>query len=134
MNGASAGRRAVRWLPAVLWMVVIFYLSAHPDLPHHPEAMMAVIIKKMGHVVEYGILSGLSLWALRDDSRPTSSYRFWWALAIAGLYAVSDETHQYFVRGRNPQAMDVGFDLLGACLALAFIARLVRAGKAPPAH
>jgi VanZ family protein len=134
MNGASAGRRAVRWLPAVLWMVVIFYLSAQPDLPHHPEAMMDVIIKKLGHVVEYGILAGLALWALRGDSRPTPSYRFWWALAIAGLYAVSDETHQYFVPGRNPRPMDVGFDLLGACLALAFIAKLLRVGKAPPAH
>jgi VanZ family protein len=134
MNGVSMGRRAVRWLPVLLCMTLIFYLSAQPDLPHHAEAVTDVIIKKSGHMVEYGILAGLTLWALRGDGHSTLRYPFWWALAIAGLYAVSDEMHQYFVPGRNPRPMDVGFDLLGACLALAVIAKLGRAGKTPPAR
>ena len=132
MNGVSVGRRMARWLPALVWMVVIFYLSAQPDLPHHPEAMTDVIIKKSAHMVEYGILAGLVLWALRSDAHSTPRSHFWCALTIAGLYAISDEAHQYFVPGRNPRPMDVGFDLLGAWLTLAVIAKLLRAGKAPP--
>ena len=69
MTASRFGRKAIRWLPAVVWMAAIFYLSAQPDLPHHPEATMDLIIKKLGHMLEYGILAALTLWALRGGRR-----------------------------------------------------------------
>ena len=65
MSAARIGRKAIRWLPVLLWMAAIFYLSALPDLPHHPEATMDLIIKKLAHMVAYGVLAGLALWALK---------------------------------------------------------------------
>jgi VanZ family protein len=119
-------RKALCWLVAVLWMGVIFYLSAQPDLPHHPEAALDVVIKKLGHVTEYGVLAALAWWALRDDRDAASWRAFLLAFGVAALYAISDETHQYFVPGRNPQPVDVGFDVAGAALSVLVIRRVLR--------
>jgi VanZ family protein len=118
-------RKALCWLVAVLWMGVIFYLSAQPDLPHHPEAALDVVIKKLGHVTEYGVLAALAWWALRDDRDAASWRAFLLAFGVAALYAISDETHQYFVPGRNPQPVDVGFDVAGAALSMLVIRRVL---------
>lgn len=121
----KVGRSLVRWLPALLWMGLIFYLSAQPDLPHHPEDIVDLVIKKAGHMAEYGILAGLVWWAWpRSDERGRQRV-FSSTFILSGLYAISDEVHQFFVPGRNGQLLDVGFDLLGAVLALLFISNLV---------
>ena len=132
MSAAHIGRKAIRWLPVLLWMAAIFYLSAQPDLPHHPEATMDLIIKKVGHMLEYGILAALALWALRGGGLAATSGHFLCAFAIAGLYAISDEVHQYFVPGRNPRSLDVGFDLLGAFLVLLVMGSVLRAREVLP--
>jgi VanZ family protein len=44
------------------------------------------------------------------------------AFLLPLLYAVSDETHQYFVPNRKGQVKDVLFDACGILLALALIA------------
>jgi VanZ family protein len=120
------------WLPLVLWMGVIFYFSAQPDLPHLPEALIDLVIKKLGHMAEYAVLAALAVWALRQSASATERRAFVWALLVAGSYAVSDEMHQYFVPGRNPQPLDVGFDVLGACLGLLLLSRVLPSGKGPP--
>jgi VanZ family protein len=118
MSVSGTGRRILRWLVVVLWMGVIYYLSAQPDLPHHPEAVLDLLIKKLGHMAEYAVLAVLAWWAWRDDHDLTSSRAFLFALGLAALYAVSDEVHQYFVPGRDPQLLDVGIDVLGSALSL----------------
>jgi len=132
MSALHIGRKAICWLPVLLWMAAMFYLSAQPDLPHHPEAMMDLIIKKLGHMVEYGILAGLALWALRCGGQATTTGHLLRAFAIAGLYAISDEVHQYFVPGRTPRPLDVGFDVLGAFLALLVMGSVLRAREGLP--
>jgi VanZ family protein len=132
MSAAHLVRRAVRWLPVLLWMAVIFCLSAQPDLPHHPEAVVDVIVKKLGHMAEYGILAALSLWALSGPSSTVPRSHFVSACALAALYAVSDELHQRFVPGRDPRPLDVGFDVAGAALALFAMSTVRRARQRPP--
>jgi VanZ family protein len=134
MNSARIGRKVVPWLPVVLWMAVIFYLSGQRDLPHHPEALIDLVIKKLGHMAEYTVLAVLAVWALRHGTPSTERRAFLWALVLAASYAVTDEIHQYFVPGRNPQPLDVGFDVLGACLGLLFISKVMLAAKGLPTH
>jgi len=131
MSAAHLGRRAVRWLPVLAWMAVIFYLSAQPDLPHHPDAMIDVVVKKLSHAAEYGILAALSLWALGSASSSIPRSHLLCAFALTALYAVSDELHQRLVPGRNPRPLDVGFDVAGAALALLGMARVRRARQRP---
>ena len=129
MNLSRAGKTVFRWLLVVLWMGVIFFLSHQPDLPHHPEAILDVIIKKLGHMAEYAVLAALAWWAWRRVGGTTSARAFLYAFVLAVAYAVSDEGHQYFVPGRNPQFLDVGFDVLGAGLSLLTIRRILPVGE-----
>jgi VanZ family protein len=109
------------WLPVLLWMGVIFVASSQPELPFVLNKTVDFITKKAGHVTEYSVLAFL-LW------RAISKERGWPVLLSLGsafilslLYAVSDEFHQTFVPGRTGRLTDVGFDALGALLALCLI-------------
>jgi VanZ family protein len=112
-------------------MAVIFCVSAQPDLPHYPEAMIDVIVRKLSHMAEYGILATLSLWALGTASSSIPRSHFLGAFVLAALYAFSDELHQRFVPGRDPRALDVGFDVAGAALALIAVSTVRRARQHP---
>jgi VanZ family protein len=101
-----------RWLPPLLWMGLIFYLSAQPDLPSAREAWLDLLLKKGGHAAVYAVLAILFQRALgwgRSRWLP-------WPLVI--LYAVSDELHQSLVPGRHARASDVLIDALVAGIAL----------------
>ena len=50
------------------------------------------------------------------------------AVALAALYAVSDEIHQTFVEGRVGAPLDVGIDTLGALVGVLVWVRLSRTG------
>lgn len=117
-------RKLVRWLPVLLWMGLIFYMSAQPDLPHHPDDIVDLILKKMGHMAEYGILAGLVWWAWPKGGEADSRRIFLFTLIISGLYAISDEFHQFFVPGRDGRLLDVAFDLVGALLILLLLTNL----------
>lgn len=125
-NGWRAGaslsgedvRRFVRlWLPPVLWMALIFVISAQPALPSAP-GRWDVLLKKTTHALAYGVLTWLYLRALGGHWRDERRIRV--ASAILALaYAVSDEYHQTFVPGRNGSWVDVvidGVGILGATL------------------
>jgi VanZ family protein len=120
----SAGRRWLasrpswaRWLAVVGWMGLIFALSAQPDLPHPASGVLDWVVSSGGHVVEYTVLGALLAWALPPG-------RAGWAVALAGVYAVSDEMHQAFVPGRTPDPLDLVVDLFGATLGVWFLLQL----------
>jgi len=123
-TGWTVGK-LIRWVPVLIWMGLIFYLSAQPDLPHHPEGVIDLIMKKVGHMGKYGILAALVWWAWPKDARESSGRVFPYALILSGLYAFSDEVHQLFVPGRDGQLLDLAFDLSGAALALFLISKLM---------
>jgi VanZ family protein len=102
------------WLPPLLVMAAIFYLSHQPDLPHAPDPWLDVLLKKLAHATEYAILFLLLLRAWRRDRAADL------ALKTAGLttaaYAISDELHQAFVPGRKANWYDVLIDVSGVLL------------------
>jgi len=117
------------WLPPVLWMGVIFILSAQPTLPHHPEALLDLVLKKAGHMMGYGILAFLLWRAFSRGRGALSRSALVAAFVVAVLYAASDEYHQSFVPGRNGTLVDVGFDAVGALVALLVVGSLGRKGR-----
>jgi len=100
-----------RWIPVVVWMGVIFALSAQPQLPSPPSPFWDKILEKGGHTFEYAVLASL-LWLAVGQRRPLLA----WVVAV--VYAISDEYHQSFVPGRDPDPVDALFDAAGAALAL----------------
>ena len=108
----------LRALPALTWAAVIFAFSAQPDLPHVPQSLLDLLVRKGAHMTEYAILAVLLYRALvpavvrEGPSAPLLA----WLLAVA--YAMSDEVHQSFVPGRTAAVLDVGIDATGALLGL----------------
>jgi VanZ family protein len=108
----AIGRLLWRWLPPLVWMGLIYVLSAQPDLPSAPGPWLDTVIKKSGHALSYGLLTYLYRRALRPHIRDATSLRLMCA-GLAVAYALSDEYHQTFVPGRNGTLLDVGVDSIG---------------------
>ena len=110
-------RALLRLLAPLVLMGVIFWLSAQPAAAHH--AWWVVVLRKLGHVAGYALLTALWAWALQGMVRRPVLVAFLIALA----YACTDEYHQTFVRGRNGTPVDVGIDAIGMALAAYVIGR-----------
>ena len=130
---ADPGWRPLRLLPPLAWMGVIAVLSGSLFGAEQTGAWLLpllgrlvpwanagvlqalhAILRKLAHVVEYGVLAALWLRALAPAPRAAG-----WALALSALYAGIDEVRQSLAPNRTPSALDVLFDTAGAFLALA---------------
>lgn len=100
-----------RWLPPVVWMGLIFVVSAQPSLPSVP-GRWDLLLKKTMHVAAYAILTWLYFRALRGWWSDDARVRFA-GVALAIAYAVSDEYHQTYVPGRSGSWIDVVIDSVG---------------------
>jgi VanZ family protein len=96
-------RTLTHWLPVVLWAGVIFALSSIPSLSSG-LGTWDLVLRKAAHVTEYAVLGLLLARALLREVP---------AFALGVAYAVTDELHQSFVRGRHASAVDVAVDSLG---------------------
>ncbi len=78
-------------------------------------------VRKVGHFGEYGILGLLITGLLLTFERIKNISRKWYIYLITVVwcmvYAITDEIHQGFVKGRNPQVIDVFVDMLGGFVA-----------------
>lgn len=133
-------KRVSAWLPAILWMGVIFAMSAMPgDVSggqsglvralvmralnalnggragaHIDPEALEFFIRKAAHMAEYAVLYLCYARALRMEG---VRHRFAVALLLCAAYACTDEFHQSFTEGRGPGARDVLIDTAGAACA-----------------
>jgi len=109
-------RRAVgTWAPVLAWMAVIFALSSVPSLSS--GLSFDYVLRKCAHMAEYAILFVLLIRALGREAP---------AFALGVAYAISDEVHQHFVRGRHASPVDVAIDSVGLAIGLVVWRRLAR--------
>lgn len=105
--------RLVRlWLPALLWMLLIYLFSAQAHSGQITENYLHdanVPVRKLAHMAEYAVLALLYRRALAGN---------WFAFLLTIAYAASDEWHQSFVPGRSASPLDVLVDAGGAMTAL----------------
>jgi VanZ family protein len=73
-------------------------------------------------MTEYAILGGLLLRALGREAP---------AFALGVSYAISDEVHQHFVRGRHASPVDVLIDAVGITIGILVTNRLFRTRPLP---
>lgn len=132
--------RLKAWLPAALWMGVIFMMSAMPGdasaetsgtLVHVLMGMLSFLlgedasasisidaihlfIRKGAHMAEYAVLFLLYRRALGIEGAKHPGVL---AIALCAAHAATDELHQAFVADRGPSIIDVGIDTLGAGMA-----------------
>ena len=138
----SRGGQLGRWLPVLAWALTISVLSTGlftgertgsiliPVLgvlfpTASPEELRAIhqAVRTLAHFVEYLVLSVLLYRALRNgprwDTRAAAM-----SMAIAGLYSIGDEMHQWFVPGRTAAAADCLVDVAGAAAGQGLLAAL----------
>jgi len=94
------------WAPVVLWAALIFAFSAIPSLSSG-LGPWDTLLRKLMHLFEYAVLGALLARAL---ARPEL------AILAGALYAVTDEIHQSFVRGRHAAWYDVVIDTVGVAV------------------
>ena len=116
------GKLAFYWLPALLWMALIWVLSSStPDtLERTTKGLPSFLtLPTVAHVIEFAVLAALLLRLFKSTlSRRRAAV--WAASAlVALLYAGVDEMHQSFVPGRQSSLIDIGYDALGAAAGLA---------------
>jgi VanZ family protein len=134
--------RASRLVAPLAWTAVIAWFSTDMWSGEHtaslvgpwlrallpaagPDAIASAhwIVRKLAHMVEYGILAVLWMWALGDGrSRAARN----WALGLSLATAALDELHQATTQSRGGSPVDLLIDGIGAALALA----LARGGVA----
>ncbi|TRY37203.1 VanZ family protein [Geobacillus sp. LEMMJ02] len=123
-----------RWLPVILWCLVIYTFSesslftgantAHvlqvilSYLPfgggdEEGPSWLNFLIRKVAHLTEFGILAAL-VWRALLPKR--FAYAGAWLFATA--YAATDEWHQSFEPERTATPKDVAIDSCGALIAL----------------
>ena len=119
------------WLPVLLWMALILWLSGRSDLPVRTNPQTGETIRttfaaaKLAHVFEYGVLALLLLRALTGTGgglRLPLAPAIVVAVLVAGVFGVLDELRQSLVPNREPRLTDVALDssaALGASLLFA---------------
>jgi VanZ family protein len=117
------------WLPMILWTVVILWASDDRFSSGHSRGWLSwmtgqevgyglnIAIRKLGHLIAYGILGAL---AWRADRRAFI------ALAIALLVASTDEWRQSHTLTRTGTPWDVLLDVAGSWLGIVAAQRIVK--------
>ncbi len=134
--------KTAAFLPAVIWMCVIYALSDKPaakssvqseslalrlvriatrfsSMTEAERVQLSLIlepyIRDIAHMAEYAILFILLYIAMRVFISGRCRALIL-SLAICFVYACTDEIHQYFVPGRAFELIDIGLDTLGAVI------------------
>jgi VanZ family protein len=98
-----------KYIPAILWMILIFYMSSRPtDVIVLPSTQRFLFFKSL-HLIEYAILFIFVQFAIKKNSL---------SMAISYFYAITDEFHQSFIPGRSGQFSDTLIDLIGILIGL----------------
>ncbi len=143
----TARKHLLAWLPAVLWMAVLFSASTElgasrrtsrilipvlrwlvPDIAPATLDRAQFFVRKSGHAFGYAVLAAL-LWRARHLTAPAGTSRFAreasFAFVAAAAFAASDEWHQTFTLSRQGSTADVALDAAGAAggLAMVWLAR-----------
>lgn len=109
-------QKYTKFVPAILWMILIFYMSSIPDLPSNKLFIIDFLFKKTAHLFEYTVL--FLLWYRALGKRSPFE-----AMIISVVYAFSDEIHQLFVPGRTGLLRDVGIDSISIVVASLLIVK-----------
>ena len=114
---------AYYWLPAIIWMGIIFYFSSRLNTSVTGEFLFDFIFVKSLHIIEYSILYFLMFRAFYsiNNSRLTINNKLLLPIFFSVFYALSDEIHQTFVPTREGKIRDVFIDTAGILIMYIYI-------------
>lgn len=102
------------WLPAIIWMSLIFYFSSKQNVSVSTTFTLNFIILKASHMIGYAVLYFLLFRALYSTKHKKKiDESLMQAALFAVLYSASDELHQLFVPTRSGHLEDIMIDSIG---------------------
>jgi VanZ family protein len=108
-------KKIIRFIPAFIWMLVIFYFSSRQTTGIGGDSYwFRFAILKSFHVIEYCVLFLFVAFAFNFKSNLVS-------IIIAYFYGCTDEFHQTFISGRTGRFRDTFFDLSGILIGFLLI-------------
>lgn len=113
MPSPHTHRRILRWLPVLLYCLLIYIQSSRPapvELPGWNGA------DKLLHMAGYALLGALVVRALATGGNMSTAFLILAATSLAFAYGISDESHQAFVPARDADVLDALADGLGSFL------------------
>src|SRR5690606_2974034 len=107
------------YLPPFLWAGVIFLFSAQSVLPGFDVSLYDFLLVNACHMTVCAGLYFLLYRAVKMTSHFLLQALYLVVpLVLCLIYAITDELHQSTVPVRYPTARDIGYDMLGASVAL----------------
>ena len=133
-------RLVIKYIFVAVWMLVIFLMSSEVSTDSTarsdeivrtiksigvsaPADLLTFLVRKAAHISAYFVL-GILLFNLLKDYGLGVKKMIFACIAIAMLYACTDEIHQMFVPGRSGEVRDVLIDTAGAAVGVAVYAVL----------
>lgn len=110
-------KKIINWAGVILWLGVIFYFSAQPNLKSELPNIWDFIFRKIAHAAEYFVLAYLLNIAFGNYHLKFSN-RIIIVLFLCIMTAVLDEYNQTGILGRQGSARDISIDGLGATILL----------------
>ena len=134
-------RLVIKYIFVAVWMLVIFLMSsevagtssARSDEivrtiqsigVNAPTNLLTFLVRKAAHISAYFVL-GILLFNLLKGYGLGVKKMVFISIAIAMLYACTDEVHQVFVSGRSGEVRDVLIDTAGAAVGVVVYAALL---------
>lgn len=113
-------KRYIRWIPAILWMLLIFWLSSRTG--SELGSLFPIVERfapwldgfNFGHFIAYYVLALLVWWGFGSHRLSVKVI----VVLLCLVYGATDEYHQTFVEGRYPDIYDLRNDGIGAALAM----------------
>ena len=115
-----------RWYAVIAMLAIIFGLSSIPNVAE--PRTYTLPYDKVAHFGEYAVLGFALAGSLRRDASrwlPVAVLLVV-AIAVAAAYGASDEFHQRFVHGRDPDVHDWFADVIGSTAGTIASVALVR--------
>lgn len=133
-----------KFVLSFVWMLVIFLLSNEPSVVSSgrsdlivgaisgslhltlSQEIMTFLVRKSAHTVAYFVLGILIFNIVKDFRLNGTRLVIAISVAVAFLYAVSDELHQLFVQGRSCELRDVMIDTIAATIGICLYCLICR--------
>ena len=119
------------WLPPIIWMALIFYLSSRLRASATGKFLFDFLIFKTLHIIEYAILYFLLFRAFHsiNNKQLTIDNKLMLPIFLSIFYSISDEVHQTFVPTREGKIRDILIDILGILLMYIYIKNNIKVVK-----
>ncbi|RME55102.1 hypothetical protein D6777_01590 [Candidatus Woesearchaeota archaeon] len=93
------------WLPLILYLCLIFYLSSLPQPTNSGLIVTFSYQDKLFHIIEYSILSILIFRTNLNKGR---------SFILSSVFGILDEIHQSFVPSRYFSLLDIAANIIGS--------------------